>query len=80
MSGSYFATVHSILPAVIELRHSLQLSLSRLQDRQLCAAERARFLSPEGTRLVQVLVDQFAHYFDKDLDNPIILLACFLDP
>jgi hypothetical protein len=51
-----------------------------LQDQQLCAAERARYLSPEGTRLVQVLVDRFAHYFDKDLDNPIVLLACFLDP
>lgn len=35
MSGSYFATIHSILPAVIELRHNLQLSLSRLQDRHL---------------------------------------------
>ena len=80
MSGAYFATVNCILPDVIALRHSLQLSLSRLQDGHLSTEEKARYLSPEGPRLVMVLVDRFAHYFEKDLDNPVILLACFLDP
>lgn len=80
MSGSYFATVHHVLPAVIELRHALDLSFQRLEDPFLSAGERARYRSPEGARLVQVLVARFAHYFDKDLDNPIVLLACFLDP
>lgn len=80
MSGSYYPTVNNILPDVIELRYQLEISLSRLNDRHLSAAERARYLSPEGHKLVKVLVDRFEHYFEKDLENPVVLLACFLDP
>jgi hypothetical protein len=80
LSGGHYPTVNQLLPAIVETRDSIRLSKLRLENPATRDEERQCFASVDGPALLNSLNDRLAHYFEKDLSNPVILLGCLLDP
>jgi hypothetical protein len=79
-SGALYATISDILPVIMELRLSLQSLQTSVTGVARASPSVYRFKSKKGNELLQELILQFNHYFDKDAESPIILCACVLDP
>lgn len=79
-SGGLYVTISDILPAIFELRLSLQRLEASFNGVESMSSALYQFKSKKGRDLLRELILQFNHYFDKDAENPVILCACLLDP